>query len=166
MQHPQTGPNAIQTLVSTYDRPVSSPCSLPARELLGHSGPLSAFKLLRAIEQTAARSKLQLGRRSDPAITQKGCRKSHPEWPGGPPGSWSCSRSRRPQAERPRTSGSAPFHLLPSPRAAHAHYTGSQHLSGAERAKATLSALQPAGEHRPARAQTRGARTPSTLLTG
>lgn len=58
----------------------------------------------------------------------------------GPPGSWSGSRSQRPEAERPRPSGSAPFHLLPSPRAAHAHCTGSQHLSGAERAKATLSA--------------------------
>lgn len=65
-----------------------------------------------------------------------------------------------PQAERPRPSGSAPFHLLPSPRAAHAHCTGSQHLSGAERAKATLRAPQPSGEHRPARAQTRGAKTP------
>lgn len=108
MQHPQTGPNATQTLVSTYDRPVYSPCSLPARGLLGHSGPLSAFKLLRAIEQTAARSKLQLGRRSDPAITQKGCRKSHPEWPRDLP-----APGAAPEAGVPKQSG--PGHLAPRP---------------------------------------------------
>lgn len=74
-------------------------------------------------------SGLQPGRRGDPAIAPEGLPKES-------------SRSPRPRAERPRPSGSSPFHLLPSPRAPHAHCTGFQHLSGPERAEVTLCTPQ------------------------
>lgn len=114
--------------MSTDDRPVPLPCSLPAPGLLGHFGLLRALKPLRAIEQTAARSKLQPGRRGDPAVAPKGCRGSHPEWPGDLPALWSCSRSRRPPSREAQaiwlralpppsfaSGGPRPLHRLPAP---------------------------------------------------
>lgn len=94
--------------MSIYDSPVPLPRSLPTRGLLGHSGPLRALKPLRAIEQAAARSKLQLGRRSNTAVTPKGCRRSHLEWPGDLP-----APGAAPTAGVLKQSG--PGHLAPRP---------------------------------------------------